>query len=88
MRFRLVSKFCTYHVRLPLFITAAAAFAQFIAIHSSSNRSLNDAYTTADNQSRKLLIQLDPSAAFDSIDHSTLLRRLEHTFGLSDSVLH
>ena len=48
---------------------------------------LNDAYCSADNKSRTLLVQLDLSAAFDTIDHSTLLRRLECTFGLSDSAI-
>ena len=44
---------------------------------------LNDVYRAADNKSRSLLIQLDLSAAFDTIDHDTLLRRLEKTFGLA-----
>ena len=50
-------------------------------------RMLNDAYRSADNKSRTLLVQLDLSAAFDTTDHSTLLRRLESMFGLSDSVI-
>ena len=40
-------------------------------------RMLNDVYHAADNKSQTLLIQLDLSAAFDTIDKSTLLRRLE-----------
>jgi len=48
---------------------------------------VNDTYCTADNKSRTLLVQLDLSAAFDTIYHSTLLQRLECTFGLSDSVI-
>ena len=34
-----------------------------------------------------LLVALDLSAAFDCIDHNTLLGRLQHTFGLSGVVL-
>ena len=34
-----------------------------------------------------VLLMLDLSAAFDTIDHSILLRRLEHSYGISDSVL-
>ena len=43
---------------------------------------LDDAYHAADNHSRSLLLQLDLSAAFDTLDKPTLLRRLNHTFGV------
>ena len=33
-----------------------------------------------------ILAALDMSAAFDTLDHTTLLHRLEHTFGLSGTV--
>jgi len=45
-------------------------------------RVLDDAYHAADNHSRSLLLQLDLSAAFDTLDKLTLLRRLYHTFGI------
>ena len=34
-----------------------------------------------------ILTALDMSAAFDTLDHATLLHRLEHTFGLSGFVI-
>jgi hypothetical protein len=50
-------------------------------------RLTNDIYTAADNKSRTLLIQLDLSAAFDTIDSRTLFTRLEQSFGLSGTAL-
>ena len=43
---------------------------------------LHDVYDTAGNQSRSLVMQLDLSAAFDTLDSKILLRRLDHTFGV------
>ena len=48
-------------------------------------RVLDDVYHAADNHSRSLLLQLDLSAAFDTLDKPTLLRRLNHTFSVSSS---
>ena len=43
---------------------------------------LDDVYRAADNHSWSLLLQLDLSAAFDTLDKPPLLRRLDHTFGV------
>jgi len=45
-------------------------------------RVLGDVYHAADNHSRSLLLQLDLSAAFDTLDKPTLLCRLDHAFGV------
>ena len=50
-------------------------------------RFLNDVYCAADSGSRPMLLQLDLPAAFDTIDTSTLLRRLRYTFGVSGPAL-
>jgi len=47
----------------------------------------SDIYDAADTQKSTILVALDQSAAFDCIDHNTLVSRLEHTFGFSGSVL-
>lgn len=50
-------------------------------------RLLNDVQCAADRGSRSLLILLDLSAAFDTIDIDTLFSRLESTFGITGTVL-
>ena len=50
-------------------------------------RMMHDVYCAADNGYRTVLLQLDLSAAFDTIDISTLLRRLRHSFGISGPAL-
>ena len=46
-------------------------------------RMLNDVYLAADRGSRTMLVQLDLSSAFDTLDISTMLRRLRFTFSIS-----
>ena len=48
---------------------------------------LNSIYTSADSGHATLLVSLDLSAAFDTIDHDILISRLQHSFGISWPVL-
>ena len=50
-------------------------------------RLLNDLCRATNAKSRSILILLDLSAAFDTIDSSMLLRRLEFTFGIRGHAL-
>ena len=43
--------------------------------------------TAQDNNQLTLLSLLDLSAAFDTIDHTTLLERLQYTYGVTDTAL-
>ena len=47
----------------------------------------NDLLISADNKQVSILVLLDLSAAFDTLDHSVLLDRLNISFGLSGTVL-
>uniref|UniRef100_M3XGK1 Reverse transcriptase domain-containing protein n=1 Tax=Latimeria chalumnae TaxID=7897 RepID=M3XGK1_LATCH len=48
---------------------------------------VSDLLTSVDRGLAAFLVQLDLSSAFDTIDHSILLYRLEHLLGISGSVL-
>lgn len=50
-------------------------------------RVTNDLLMAADSGSPSLLILLDLTAAFDAVDHTILLHRLQHTIGLTDNAL-
>jgi len=44
-------------------------------------------YTAADDKQVAVLISLDLSAAFDTVDHEVLLQRLQSEFGVIDTPL-
>ena len=47
----------------------------------------NDILLNMDHQRVALLVLLDLSSAFDTVDHEVLLFRLEVTFGIADTAL-
>ena len=48
----------------------------------------NDILMNMDSQRLTLLVLLDQSAAFDTVDHDVLLNRLSTSFGVRGSALH
>ena len=60
-------------------------------IHHSTETALqailDEVYGAIDKKQVTLLVALDISAAFDALDHGTILRRLEYTFGISGAML-
>jgi len=48
---------------------------------------LDEVYTAADDKQVTVLISLDLSAAFDTVDHEVLLQRLQSEFGVTDTPL-
>src|SRR5664279_2386282 len=72
--------------RAPCFNRLQSAYRRDHSTETTLLRLANDIYCSADNKSRTLLVQLDLSAAFDTVDN-TLLHRLERSFGLTGSTL-
>ncbi len=60
-----------------------SAYRQFHSTETSLLHLLDSIYHAADNGLATLLLALDLSAAFDTIDHSILLNRLHTSFGIS-----
>ena len=59
-------------------------------LHSTETALLkvhNDILQSLDNNCVTVLVLLDLSAAFDTIDHTTLLSRLENLYGIKDNAL-
>ncbi len=59
----------------------------FEHFQSALLRVLNDIFLATDTGESVVLVLLDLSAAFDTINHSTLISRLESWVGLSGTVL-
>ena len=67
----------------PSFCPLQSAYRKFHSTETALLKLTNDIMETIDSGKITILTALDMSAAFDTLDHATLLHRLEHTFGLS-----
>ena len=81
-------------VRLQPHLTESPGFNRYQSAyrrgHSTETallRVADDVLRDIDNKRATLFVALDLSAAFDTIDHSVLLRRLESTFGITGNAL-
>ena len=64
-----------------------SAYRKFHSTESALLKVQNDILQSLDQGCVSVLVLLDLSAAFDTIDHQTLLQRLEHCFGVSGKPL-
>jgi len=65
------------------FSPVQSAYRRNYSTETALLHTLDKIYTSADHGKPTLLVSLDFSAAFDTIDHCTLLNRLSKSFGLS-----
>ena len=71
----------------PSFSPLQSAYRKFHSTETALLKLTNDILDSIDHGKISILAALDMSAAFDTLDHATLLHRLEHTFGLSGCVI-
>ena len=71
----------------PNFSAFQSAYRRYHSTETALLHTLNDIFSFADACKPNILVSLDLSAAFDMIDHSILLRRLESAFGISGAAL-
>ena len=71
----------------PSFSPLQSAYRKFHSTETALLKLTNDILNSIDHGKISILAAHDMSAAFDTLDHATLLHRLEHTFGLSGCVI-
>ena len=71
----------------PNFNPLQSAYRKFHSTETSLLNTLDQVYTAADSSQPTVLVSLDLSAAFDTIDHHILLSRLQASFGVSGSAI-
>ena len=70
-----------------LFPVVQSAYRKGHSMETALLRVLNDILSNMNKQHVSILVLLDFSAAFDTVDHAILLHRLETSFGIMDAAL-
>jgi len=83
-----VSKQLQHHISMnKLFPLLQSSYRKFHSMESDLLKVKNDILLNMNRQHVTLLVLLDLSAAFDTIDHGILLERLRSAFGVRDTAL-
>ena len=82
-----LSQLHEYLSRNELYTKFQSAYRQFHSTETALLKVHNDILTSIDQKKDVILVLLDLSAAFDTIDHSILLNRLETRFGIKGLAL-
>ena len=64
-----------------------SAYRQFHSVETATLRVHNDIMQALDQQKEVIIVLIDFSSAFDTIEHMTLTSRVSHQFGISGTVL-
>ena len=70
-----------------MFSEFQSAYRKYHSTETALLRMRNDILVSMNKQQVTLLVFLDLSAAFDTVDHDILLRRLEYKFGIKDQAV-
>ena len=82
-----LSRFQPHVINAPSFSQMQSAYRPLHSTETCVLRTLNNIYVSADTGKATALVSLDLSAAFDTIDHSILLKRLQMMFGVTGTAL-
>uniref|UniRef100_A0A3B1J1G3 Reverse transcriptase domain-containing protein n=1 Tax=Astyanax mexicanus TaxID=7994 RepID=A0A3B1J1G3_ASTMX len=78
---------CSYLQRNQIYEKFQSGFRPYHSTETALVKITNDLLTAADQGCASLLVLLDMSAAFDTIDHTILLERLENMVGVTGTAL-
>ena len=77
----------SYILNHNLHATFQSGYRKYHSCETTMVKIVNDIVMMCDNGSATILILLDLSAAFDTIDHETLIKRLIHEYGIKGNVI-
>ena len=81
------NQICNHLMENDLLPELQSAYRQRYSTETALLKVQNDIFLSMNRQHVTLLVLLDLSAAFDTVDHSVLLERMETTFGISGKAL-